>query len=176
MADKEKKAGETSEEKEPKKSGSLKKVVMIWVPLFLLQLVLSYVIVAKFFKKKAIQQEAVAAETTTKKKEATSESEKPGEIYLVEDVIANPKNTEGRHFVNVSVGLEEGKKNIGDELKNRDPQIRDILIDIFVSRTIQQMDDAADKDSLKSEISRRLNKLLGKGSIRNVYFSNFIIQ
>ncbi len=176
MEDKEKKANPGNGEKKAKKSGSPKKVIMIWVPLFLLQLVLSYVIVVKIFKKKAIQQEAAAAQMTTKKKKGASVSKTPGEIYLVEDVIANPKNTEGRHFVNVSVGLEEGKKNIGDELKNRDPQIRDILIDIFVSKTIQQMDDVSDKDSLKSEISRRLNELLGEGSIRHVYFSNFIIQ
>jgi len=176
MADEEKKAGQTGEKKELKKSGSLKKVIMIWVPLFVLQLVLSYIIVTKVFKKKAIQQEAEAAEMTTHSKSGAKKPQKPGEIYLVEDVIVNPKNTEGRHFVNVSIGLEEGNKNIGDELKKRDAQIRDILIDVFVSRTIQQLDDVADKDSLKSEIARRLNQLLGKGSIRHVYFSNFIIQ
>lgn len=176
MADKEKKVDQANKEKETKKGGSLKKVVMIWVPLFLLQLVLSYVIVVKVFRKRAVQQEAVAAEMTSKKKEAKSKGQDLGEIYLVDDVIANPKNTEGRHFVNVSVGLEEGNKKIGDELKQRDPQIRDILIDIFVSKTIQQMDDPADKDSLKSEISRRLNRMLGEGSITHVYFSNFIIQ
>ncbi len=176
MADEEKKNDQAGEKKDSKKGGSLKKLIMIWVPLFLLQLALSYIIVVKVFKKKAIQQEAEAAEMTTKNKKGVGKDKKPGEIYLVEDVIVNPKNTEGRHFVNVSVGLEEGKKNIGDELKNRDAQIRDVLIDIFVSKTIQQLDDVADKDSLKSEIARRLNKLLGAGSIRHVYFSNFIIQ
>jgi len=176
MTDEEKKVDQANKEKKTKKGGFLKKVVMIWVPLFLLQLVLSYVIVVKVFRKKAVQQEAVAAGMTSKKKKAKSKGQDLGEIYLVDDVIANPKNTEGRHFVNVSVGLEEGNNKIADELKKRDPQIRDILIDIFVSKTIQQMDDPADKDSLKSEISRRLNKLLGGGSISHVYFSNFIIQ
>ncbi|NOY77212.1 MAG: hypothetical protein GXO76_05015 [Calditrichaeota bacterium] len=176
MADEEKKASQTDDKKDVKKGGSLKKVVMIWIPLFLLQLALSYIIVTKVFKRKAIQQEAEAAEMTTHGKNRAKKPQKPGEIYLVEDVIVNPKNTEGRHFVNVSVGLEEGNKNIGDELKNRDAQIRDTLIDIFVSKTIQEMDDVADKDSLKSEIARRLNRLLGAGAIRHVYFSNFIIQ
>ncbi len=176
MADKGNKTNQPAQEEKQKKGGSSKKVIMIWIPLFLLQLALSYVIVAKVFKRKAIQQNVEAAELKGKKKSKNSKGKKPGEIYLVEDVIANPKNTEGRHFVNVSVGLEEGKKNIGDELKNRDPQIRDVLIDIFVGKTIQQMDDVADKDTLKKQIKNRLNKLLGAGSIRNVYFSNFIIQ
>ncbi len=175
MADNETKEQNESTEEKPKKSGGgVKKIIMVWVPLFILQLGLSYFIVAKVFKKKAIEQDAVAAEVPKKKKK--KEQEKPGEIYLVEDVIANPKNTLGRHFVNVTVGLEEGDAKVGEMLKNRDAQVRDVLIDILVGKTIEQIDDVQDKEELKKEIKARLNKLLGEGAIRHVYFSNFIIQ
>ncbi len=173
MADENKKEQEEAAEEKTKKSGGLKKIILVWVPLFVVQLALSYFIVAKVFKKKAIEQDAVAAEAPKKKEK---KPEKPGEIYLVEDVIANPKNTLGRHFVNVTVGLEEGNPKIGEELKNRDAQIRDVLIDILVGKTIEEIDDVEDKEALKKEIKTRLNKLLGEDSIRHVYFSNFIIQ
>ncbi|GBD94267.1 flagellar basal body-associated protein FliL [bacterium BMS3Abin05] len=153
-----------------KKGGSLKKVIMIWVPLFLVQLALSYVIVVKVFKRQAIQQEVEADGVKKQKKR------KPGQIYLIEDVIVNPKGTMGRHFVNVSIGLEEGNKKLEKELKAQNAQVRDALIEIFVSKTIQELADVSSKESLKKEIMRRLNLMFGKGSIRHVYFSNFIIQ
>ncbi|HDZ11076.1 MAG TPA: flagellar basal body-associated FliL family protein, partial [Bacteroidetes bacterium] len=43
-------------------------------------------------------------------------------------------------------------------------------------KTIQELADVSSKESLKKEIMRRLNLMFGKGSIRHVYFSNFIIQ
>ncbi len=176
MADKEaKEQNEAAEEKPKKSGGGIKKIIMVWVPLFILQLGLSYFIVAKVFKKKAIEQDAVAAEAPKQKKKK-KESQKPGEIYLVEDVIANPKNTLGRHFVNLTVGLEENNSKIGEILKNRDAQVRDVLIDILVGKTIEQIDDVQDKEELKKEIKTRLNKMLGEDAIRHVYFSNFIIQ
>ena len=173
MADEVQQVQEGTEEK--KKSGSsIKKVLMIWLPLFVIQLVVTYIIVSKVFRPKlAPVTQAVQAET---KKSKSKKAGDTGEIYLVEDVIVNPKNTYGKRFLNVSVAFECENGKVVKELEKRDVHIRDYLISLFTDRTIDQLDDVADKDSLRAEIQQHVNEMLPDAGIVAVYFNNFIIQ
>ena len=172
MADEVKETQETGKKK--KSRSSVKKVLIIWLPLFILQLIITYMIVSKVVRPKLspVTQELQAK---TKKKKAKKKGD-TGPIYMVEDVIVNPKNTFGKRFLNVSVGFECKSGRIVKELEKRDVHIRDYLISLFTDRTIEQLDDVADKDSLRAEIRRHVNEMLPKEGIIAVYFSNFIIQ
>jgi|Deesub1362B_J571_1020462.scaffolds.fasta_scaffold08497_3 flagellar FliL protein len=164
------------EEAVEKKSGSsFKKILMIWVPLFLLQTVVAYFIVSKVFRPKLAPIPATVQAETKKKKSSKTEGD-IGEIYLIEDVIVNPKGTKGRRFLNVSVALACESSDVIKELEKRDILVRDFLINLFTSRTIEQLDDVADKDSLRVTIMNRVNEMLPEGGILGVYFSNFILQ
>ncbi len=174
MAEEVQQGQEAAEEKKQSGSG-LKKMLMIWLPLFILQLVVAYIIVAKLFRPKlAPVTQVVQAEPV--KKKSSKKAGKAGPIYSIEDVIVNPKNSFGKHFVNVTVALECENNKVVKELEKRDVQIRDFLISLLTERTIQEIDDAAEKDSLRSIIIDRVNEMLPDEGVEAVYFSNFIIQ
>jgi len=171
MADEEQK---TVEEKEStkKESSSLVRMVLIWTGIFVIQIVVLYFLFSKVFAPKYLP----AIESENGEMTEKGSPSEIGEIFLIEDIIANPRNTEGRHIVNVSVGLEYKNSSILSELEKRDIQIRDYLISFFGDQTISQLDDVADKDSLRKTIHANLNMMIPDEGIKSVYFSNFIIQ
>jgi len=101
---------------------------------------------------------------------------KHGEIYQVQDIIVNPAASEGRRFLNVTVGFEYYDSATAAELEARDVQVRDMLISLFSSRTVEELDDLSEKEDLKREILRKVNVILKRGKVVRVYFVNFVMQ
>ncbi|HDL19054.1 MAG TPA: flagellar basal body-associated FliL family protein [Bacteroidetes bacterium] len=163
---------EEENEKKKKKSFSLKKIIIIVTPLLVIQLVLSYFFITSIVKPKNELKNSSQPVKNEQKKQAKS----IGQIYMVEDVIVNPKETGGRHFINVSIGFDcVDSKTMGD-IEKMDVKVRDYLISLFSNSTISQLDDAADKDTLRIKIMADVNNILPERGIQGVYFTNFILQ
>ena len=168
MADDDKK--KEGEETEEKKSGggAMKMVLMIGLPLILFQAGIAYFLISKI----AQPQQAVADVA----EEEQDDSGEPGLLYMVPDVIVNPAGTQGIRFLNITLALEFTNPDVEKELTEKEVQLRDILIGILVSKTLEDIDSSEEKDMLKEEIREKVNGLLKSGKIRKVYFSNFVMQ
>lgn len=163
---------EKENEKKEGKSFSLKTILIVVVPLLVLQLVFSYFLITSIVKPKG----DLAGSSQPKKDIQKKQVEGIGQIYLVEDVIVNPKGTGGRHFANVSVGFDCRDSKIMGEIEKIDVKVRDYLISLLSNRSISQLDDAADKDSLRMKIMTDVNNILPEQGIQGVYFTNFVLQ
>ncbi len=166
---------------QPKKgfmSGKLKKVAF---PLIVV--ILSYVVVTKVISPKLL---AEKKELEKKKKlELKGEEEKPkdkspdkmiGQVYTISDIIVNPAGSNGERFVKTSIALEIEGAKLTEELTKRDVQLRDILIGIFTSKTIGELTNPARREDLRREVKEKINSLLVSGKIKNVYFTDLVIQ
>jgi flagellar FliL protein len=151
------------------KSGNgSKKLLMLFIPGMFVQAALAYFLVIKLATPAPPQPvEARAAEGPVTKQ---------GDVYLIEDIIVNPAGSEGRRFLNVSVALEYYDAVTAGELEARQIQVRDLLISLFTARTVQELDDITEKEEMKVEILREVNKLLRRGRVVRVYFVNFVMQ
>lgn len=147
-----------------------KNFLMIFVPGLLLQAVLAYFLVTKLVAPPPSQ----TAEPENKPEQVATNDH--SDIYVIEDIIVNPAGSEGRRFVNVTVGLEYTDSAVGKELEAHSVQLRDLLINLFASRTVQELDDVTEKEVLKREILERVNQSLPRGRIVRVYYVNFIMQ
>jgi flagellar FliL protein len=159
-------------ETEAKSGMTMKKMIIIWIPLFVVQLVVSYVVVAKFFKPKMNPaMEEIRDESTRQTPQAQI-----GEWFLMEDVIVNPKATKGARFLSMSVGFECETNQVVKEIEKREILIRDYLISLLSDRTIEQLDDGKDKEILRMEILGHVKEVLATEGLMNVYFETFILQ
>jgi flagellar FliL protein len=152
---------------------SMQKLIMIGVPMFIVQLVLVYFIAVKFIggKSEAASNEK-AAETEAA---ATAESEQSN-LYIVKDVIINPAGTNGGRFLLTTVGIEVTTPEAQKELDKKELQVRDILNSILTSKTISELVDVSQRETLRGEIAKSVGALLKSGKMKNVYFSKYIIQ
>lgn len=112
---------------------------------------------------------ADASETT-----ATEKGE--GEVYLIEDLLINPKGTEGTRYLSTSLGLEVASPEAVTTLQERDLQVRDMLISILSSRTVTQLTSTTERENMRHEIQERLDKMLKNQQLLAVYFVDYVMQ
>ncbi len=170
------------EQPSPVKSFSFTKV---GIPVLLIQVILAYflasqVILPRLYGKNKNttkgEKEAVANRASENDSEESQETPKFGKIFSLEDVIVNPAESKGMQFVLINFGFEVSEDKDLETLKNREVQVRDILIRILSSKTLEQLDGPDDKEVLRQEVKEAVKPLLPPGHLMNVYFANYIIQ
>lgn len=97
-------------------------------------------------------------------------------VYAVKDIIVNPAGTGGTRFLSVSFGFELGSSEMASEFEERDMLVRDALITILSSKTVAQLTDARQKEIVRYQIKKRLEKLLDTEEIEGVYYTDFVLQ
>lgn len=101
----------------------------------------------------------------------------PGAIHTIDNMVLNPAMSNGSRFLLVATAVECSDATIVEELKNRDAEARDVLISVMGARTVEQLTDLAQRDSLRSEIVTAFNAMLRKPTaVRRIYFSQFVVQ
>jgi len=163
-------------DKEEVKKGFFNKRVLLWLGVILIQCGLAYFIISRMIPHPEVKTSEKPQININKEKKEKKDRGEVGKFYVIEDVIVNPAGTLGQRFVNITLGLECEETALLKELGQRDVQIRDAIIGILVTKRIDQLDDLEDKEQLKKEILEKLNSIVTKGKIKNVYFSNFILQ
>jgi len=99
-----------------------------------------------------------------------------GSITPIEDIVVNPAGSAGTRYLCTTVALQSTGTVVADEVAEREPQIRDILIEILSERTVEDLSALATRDELRAEIKAAVNDLLVSGEVVGVYLSNFVLQ
>ena len=179
-----KKETEKPEETEKKSKFNIK-ILLIGIPVFMIQLVVVYFVTANFLLDKwkpGTEQLSgnVNVENTldgeSTESNSSSESELGKYVYLEEDVIVNPANTQGKRLLLASIGFDLKSEDNKSAMKGKKIPIRDMIISTLASKTIEQLNSIAFRDSLKLEISTQVKQLIPDLKVNRVYFSKYIIQ
>jgi len=137
---------------------------------------------AAFVVTKMVIKPAMAPHTATpheKEKEAESAgegAELKAEVYLVSNLLVNPTGTGGTRYLSASVGLQVTSPVSLEKLRLRDLQVRDLLILVLSSRTVEELTDSRSREQMRKEILGRLNQLLGGNQLTAVYFVDYVLQ
>ncbi len=168
-----------------KKSKFNIKILLFGIPLFVLQLVVVYFITANFLLNKwsnenqQVSQENLVEQVSDKEdsdEQSSSESDLGKFVYLEEDIIVNPANTQGKRLLLTSIGFDLRSEESKTAMKEKGIVIRDMIISTLAGKTITQLNSIAYRDSLKMEISEKVKELIPSIKVNQVYFSKYIIQ
>lgn len=156
---------------------SVKKMLLIGVPLFLIQVVVVYFLVVKFFTPGTTNTGGTPNSSPGMEQAVVSEGSSSSEnIYIIKDIIINPAGTNGNRYLLATVGLEASNKATWAELTQKEVQVRDVLNTILTSKTLLELVDVTKREALRTEIAKKTTALLKNGVVKNVYFSKYIIQ
>ncbi len=151
-----------------KKKG-LNPVILILIAVIVLMVAgggFFFLVMSKQSKAEAKQEEKVQ-----------KEEKKPGIFYQFEDpFIVNLAEVNAERYLKVNPVFEVDNEDVVEEINQKLPEIKDILITIFSSKTLDDVMPLAGKDRIKQEIMDKVNEVLTKGKIIGVYFSDFVIQ
>lgn len=106
----------------------------------------------------------------------SDQTEEPGELYEMEGFVVNLARSSRTRYLKTTIQLELEDKSLVEKVEKRQPQIRDALIILLSNQSVEGLENMEGKYELKRQVVARLNNLLGENSVRNVYFTEFVIQ
>jgi flagellar FliL protein len=99
-----------------------------------------------------------------------------GPLYSLDTFIVNLSDPTGNRFLRATMDLELQSEALTQEMEKRLPQIRDMILMTLPSRRFQDIQSSEGKIALRNELTAKLNSLLKKNAITNIYFTEFVVQ
>jgi flagellar FliL protein len=122
-----------------------------------------------------------------------------GPMIEIKEFIVNIISENERHYVKASLTIElvsghvaagggdskgggghgggDGAKDPAtEEVNQRMPQIRDSILLLIGNKTYEELQDLQGKKQLKAELISKLNSILHKGKVKDIYFTDFVVQ
>ncbi|MFC3847856.1 flagellar basal body-associated protein FliL [Helicobacter baculiformis] len=100
-----------------------------------------------------------------------------GPLYpLTGPFVVNLISQNGRRYLKASISLELNDPKLLEEVKVKETAIRDTIIEILSSKSIEEISTLKGKNKLKEEVRSNINSFLIDGFVKNVFFTDFVIQ
>lgn len=99
-----------------------------------------------------------------------------GPLYSMDTLIVNLADEGGKRYLRVTMDLEVAEEKVIEEVKGRLPQIKHSILMILPTRYVDEINTVDGKIELREELLEKMNSFLEPGSIKNIYFTEFVIQ
>ncbi len=115
-------------------------------------------------------------EKHAKKDHDEEHADEPGPVMELEPFLLNLADREELRFLKVTIKVELDRPEEKTDYPNKVPAIRDALLVLLSSKESQLLRTVNGKRRIREEIMTRVNGVMSKGKITNVFFTDFIIQ
>ena len=99
-----------------------------------------------------------------------------GTMFPLDTFIVNLADEKSKRYLRVTMQIELKEGEPVEILEQRLVQVRDIILMILPTKRFQEIRSVDGKTILRQEIMTRLNDLLKKEVINNIYFTEFVVQ
>ncbi len=124
-------------------------------------------------KKKAAESKEKQAERIIEEIKAT---ENVGVMFDLGTFVVNLADPDIDRYLKVSIVLELKDQKVEQEAQKRLPEIKDAITTLLLTKRSSDIRTPEGIEFLKEEIAKRVNAILPLGGVKNVYFTEFIIQ
>jgi flagellar FliL protein len=164
---------EESEETSKGKKSKTKLIIIIMVAAFLVLGVGGFG-VYKFVLEKPPETLEVKPQ---KKTTSTKDLDKiVGTMFPLETFLVNIDDEDETRFLKTKLILELGDESMQEEVDMRIAQVRDTILLLLSSKDFSEIRSLDGKYILREEILEQLNGVLVTGKLKNVYFTEFVVQ
>lgn len=169
-ADKRREGQEAEEEKAPKKRSMVK---LLGIGTMGLALVGGG---GYFGYKKFVAKDKAPAEATVAKQDKNDTGNGLGPLFKLDTFIVNLAGDSGTRYLKATMQFEISSHELVRELDGRTPQIRDLVLTLLSSKSYGDISTTGGKFALREEVVSRVNEILRTGEVRQVYFTEFVVQ
>jgi flagellar FliL protein len=99
-----------------------------------------------------------------------------GPLYSLDTMIVNLAGHGGKRYLRVTMALELSDPESVDTIESRLPQIRDAVLMILPTKTYDDVSTTDGKIALRNQVMEKINTLMTKGRVNNIYFTEFVVQ
>jgi flagellar FliL protein len=125
-----------------------------------------------------VAEKDAAKDCTTAEAEAGAHGAVPAAkpVYTVNDLVLNPAQSGGTRYLVLTIAFSVSDSVMVAKMKERDPEVRDILLKVLGAKTVPQLTDMAGRPALKEEVRAQVGRLFGAKTITDVFFPQYVIQ
>ncbi|MDY6791183.1 MAG: flagellar basal body-associated FliL family protein [Thermodesulfobacteriota bacterium] len=99
-----------------------------------------------------------------------------GPTKKLETFIVNLGDKGGKRYLRVSMDLELENGESAKVVDKRLPKLRDAVLMILPTKKYEDIGTVQGKSALRNEILTKLNELMEPEAIKNIYFTEFVVQ
>lgn len=96
--------------------------------------------------------------------------------YELEDIIVNPADTNGQRYLLVQLSLELADRGDISLIEEHESKVRNNIISYLSSRSVQELQGSREKEKVRLELVKIINNAIGSRSVRNLYYSKYVMQ
>ena len=178
---------ESTEEEQPKEKKSNMLMIIIIVVLILIILIgatVGILLMGGDDEAEVSSPPPAQEKTVSKSKRSSSNSNYEdsrqlsdiGILYPLDTFTVNLKSDAGRRYLKVTMSLELEGEELSLELDAKSPVLRDRIIRILTSKTLEEISSKKGKQKVSQQIMDTLNAMISDGTIKGIYFTEFVIQ
>jgi|SRR6056297_1951273 len=153
------------EEKKPKNVGSkfLKYgKYFLFLVLFSLQALIAYAIVDKNYSKIYNL--------------LNTQSNDDFVVYKMDELIVNPAGSEGQRFLVVEISIELNNIEHVELIDHNLQKLKHNMNEALASRTVKDLLQFSEREKLRYELKYIVNREIGENSVRNLYYTKYVMQ
>ncbi|BBO66766.1 flagellar basal body-associated protein FliL [Desulfosarcina alkanivorans] len=99
-----------------------------------------------------------------------------GPLYSLDTMIVNLSDHGGKRYLRVTMALELSDPDAVVTIESRLPQVRDAILTILPTKTYDEISTTDGKIALRNQVIEKINSLITKGRVDNIYFTEFVVQ
>ena len=99
-----------------------------------------------------------------------------GPLYSLDTMIVNLADHGGNRYLAVTMALELSDSEAMATIEGRLPQVRDAILMILPVKKYDDVSTTDGKIALRAEVMEKINELMTKGRVNNIYFTEFVVQ
>lgn len=133
----------------------------------------------------AKEAEAAPAEEAEGHKEAKEAKGKKGEkgeatgaanTYEFSNVVVNLAGTMGTRYLKTTFLVTGTDRTIHSQFESNHAKLLDITLNVLSALTLADLEEAGAKNLLREKLMGAYNQALGKKTVEQIYFSDFVVQ
>jgi flagellar basal body-associated protein FliL len=162
---------ETSEAKTGKKGGLKKLLIVLVIVIAVVALVVAVSTVVS-----AVYLREAGGREQEQEVSMPQDANPLYKMYGPQDFTVNLLDTDQRRYLKVTLTLGYEERGLAKELEQRKAQIRDTIINVLRNQKVEDVLDTNGTDNLRRVMINELNSVLSRGDIKDIYFTDFLIQ
>ena len=98
-----------------------------------------------------------------------------GPTYQLGEYTVNLSGTGGFQYLQTNIVIEASEDVVLEEIDKRSPQIDDVIISTLRSQSIDEIQEPG-ANEIKKQLADSINEVIRNGEVRNVWFTQFVVQ
>ena len=99
-----------------------------------------------------------------------------GEIFVLEPFVINLADPKGKRYLKIKIELELETPEAVEQAAKVSPKLRDMVIMMLTSLTFEDVMTPEGKIRIRDELFERFNQIMRPERIKNIYFTEFLVQ